>query len=133
MGKNSDKFVLGAIVAGIIGYIAGVLTAPKSGKETREDIKVAASKGIAEAEKQLKKVHTELSAVLADATAKADQLSGKAKEELERLAQKAAKAKEKVRVALSAIHDGKADDEDLDKALKEAKDSLSALKTYLKK
>ena len=49
------------------GYLAGILTAPKSGKETREDIKDTAVKTYSEAEKQLKKLHTELNDVLAEA------------------------------------------------------------------
>lgn len=33
------KFPLGAVIGAAAGIIAGVLTAPKSGKETRDDIK----------------------------------------------------------------------------------------------
>ena len=41
MSKKSrtGKFVLGAAVGATLGAVAGVLFAPKSGKETREDIK----------------------------------------------------------------------------------------------
>ena len=42
MAKTFKKFALGALFAAAIGYIAGILTAPKSGKETREDLKNAA-------------------------------------------------------------------------------------------
>ncbi|MCL2173698.1 YtxH domain-containing protein [Candidatus Saccharibacteria bacterium] len=37
--KSGGKFFLGAIFGGAVGAIAGLLSAPKSGKETREDIK----------------------------------------------------------------------------------------------
>ena len=33
------KFPLGAVIGAAAGVIAGILTAPKSGKETRDDIK----------------------------------------------------------------------------------------------
>jgi len=40
MSKDTGKKVaLGALIAASVGYVAGVLTAPKSGKETRQDIK----------------------------------------------------------------------------------------------
>jgi gas vesicle protein len=37
MSKNGD-FVAGLIVGGLIGAVIGILYAPKSGKETREEI-----------------------------------------------------------------------------------------------
>lgn len=37
MGAGS-KLAFGAIVGAAVGVVAGVLTAPKSGKETREDL-----------------------------------------------------------------------------------------------
>jgi len=36
--SGSGKFILGAAIGGAIGAIAGILSAPKSGKETRADI-----------------------------------------------------------------------------------------------
>ncbi|MBI4836529.1 MAG: YtxH domain-containing protein [Candidatus Abawacabacteria bacterium] len=37
--SKRDKFIVGTIVGGAIGSILAVMFAPKSGKETREDIK----------------------------------------------------------------------------------------------
>lgn len=52
---SKGKFAVGALVAAAAGFVAGILTAPKSGKETREDLKYAALKAkdtvVAEAEK----------------------------------------------------------------------------------
>lgn len=53
------KFALGALVGMAAGVVAGILTAPKSGKETRADIK------------------TKAEAVKSDATAKAEDLRKK--------------------------------------------------------
>lgn len=36
---SKAKFALGALVGAAAGLVAGFLTAPKSGKETREDLK----------------------------------------------------------------------------------------------
>lgn len=52
MGKNTGmSFLKGALVGVAAGAAAGVLFAPKSGKETREDIKKAAAKLSADAQK----------------------------------------------------------------------------------
>ena len=59
------KFAIGAALTAVAGYVAGVLTAPKSGKETRDDIKNKAVETYTTAEKELKKLHTELADVIA--------------------------------------------------------------------
>lgn len=63
MGKNSGKFVVGAAIGALAGAVAGLLLAPKSGKETRKMIgdkaKDYAEKGkdaIVKEEKEAKKV-----------------------------------------------------------------------------
>jgi gas vesicle protein len=133
MDKRTGRFAFGALLAGIIGYIAGILTAPKSGKETREDIKDTTQATIAEAEKKLKEVHTELSKQIAEATAKAEKLKGSAKTEAENVVEASKKVKEKVRISLSSIHDGSESDKDLQKAVKEAQKSIEHLTKFLKK
>ena len=37
-GSKLDKIIMGAVVGAAIGSVLGVSLAPKSGKETREDI-----------------------------------------------------------------------------------------------
>jgi len=133
MGKSNGKWAAGAVLAGATGFVAGILTAPKSGKETRQSIKSAALKAKSEAEKNLKSLHSELNEKLANAKKMGEELSDKAKSELDMVVGKAQIAKDKVREILSSLHDGDADDPDLKKALKEAKDSLSALEKFVKK
>jgi gas vesicle protein len=132
MGKVK-KVAVGAAVAGAAGYLAGLLTAPKSGKETRDDLKQAANLRMSETEKQLKNLHTDLGKAVDEAKSKGTELGGKAQKELKELADKAKDTKEKVREVLSAIHEGDADDKDLKKAVADAKHSLAHLKDYLKK
>lgn len=39
---NKGKFVLGTVIGAAAGVVAGMLTAPKSGEETRADLKAKA-------------------------------------------------------------------------------------------
>lgn len=134
MNKDTAKKVaIGTVLAAAAGYVAGVLTAPKSGKETRADIKDAAVKTLAQAEKQLKQLHTELNDLLAKAKEKAQDAKGEARAQFDKAMDAAIVAKEKARELLSAAHEGKADDADLQKAISQAKKAAEHLKTYLTK
>ncbi len=132
MGK-AKNFAIGTTIAAIAGYVAGVLTAPKSGKETRGDIKDTANKGVLEAEKELKKLHSELDKLLNESKDKGSDLSDKASKELTILVDKAKDSKEKARTMLSAIHEGDAQDKDLRKAITEAHKAIDHIRTYLNK
>jgi gas vesicle protein len=132
MGKTKN-FAIGTTVAAIAGYVAGVLTAPKSGKETRGDIKDTANKGVLEAERELKKLHSELDKLLNESKDRGTELSDKASKELTLLVDKAKDSKEKARTMLSAIHEGDAQDKDLQKAITEAHKAIDHIRTYLKK
>lgn len=133
MGKGAKVFAIGAAVAGAAGFIAGVLTAPKSGKETRENIRAATGRGLSEAEKELKKLHTELGGLLDQAKDGKGKLSDKAQKDLDGLLDRARDTKEKAREMLSAIHEGDAEDKDLRKAIKDANAAIDHIKDYLKK
>jgi gas vesicle protein len=138
MGKknqsnNLKKIVIGTGVAAAAGYVAGVLTAPKSGKETRGDIKAAAKQSRIEAEKELKRLHTELDKVMKEAKTRGGKLSDKAQKELKVLLEKTKTTKDKTREVISAIHEGDADDQDLKRAIKNAQSSIEHLRDYLKK
>jgi gas vesicle protein len=134
MSKDSNKkWAIGAVVAGAAGYIAGILTAPKSGKETREDIKDTANRVVSEAEKQLKKLHSEMNVVIDDAKELLAGKSGKAKEDISSAVHAAKEKQQKVKELLSALRDGGASDNpELKKALKEAGSALDHLKGFLK-
>lgn len=133
MAKSIRKIAIGAAAAGAAGYLAGILTAPKSGKETRGDIKDTAQRSITEAEKDLKKLHTELTDLLTEAKEKGSDLGGKTQKELTDLLTKAKDTKEKAREMLSIIHEGSAEDKDLRKAISDATKAVDHIKTYLRK
>lgn len=133
MPKSIKKFAISAAIAGTAGYLAGLLTAPKSGRETRDDIKDATTRGITEAEKDLKKLHTELGKLLSEAKSKGSDLTGKTQQELNDLLDKAKDTKEKAREMLSAIQEGSAEDKDLRRAIADANKAVDHIKDYLKK
>lgn len=134
--QSSDvkKVAIGAGLAAAAGYIVGVLTAPKSGKQTRKDISRTAKKGMKEAEKELKKLQRELDGVAADVKSKTNELSNKAGKEVTSLVDKANQAKDKVHDVVGAFKkDGKVDDKDLKKAIDEANKAIDNIRKYLKK
>jgi gas vesicle protein len=131
--KNLKGIAIGTAVAALAGYVTGILTAPKSGKETREDIKKTAHNTMSEAEKELKKLHTELTKLLEESKKRGGNLSDKATKELAGLVEKAKESKEKAREVLSAIHEGNAEDQDLRIAINEANKAIEHIREYLKK
>ena len=133
MRKRDRNVAIGTLIAAGIGYAAGVLTAPKSGKETRKDLQLAAVRAKKEAEKKFKNLHTELSKLIAAAKKHGKQLAGSKKTEFEKAIDKAQAAKKKVGVILSAIHEGEAEDDDLQQAIDEVNKAIEHLRKYVEK
>lgn len=134
MAKGTiKKFALGAALAAAFGYVAGILTAPKSGKETREDIKDATAKGVAEAEKQLRRLQGDLDNLIDEARTRAEDVSGRTRREFEKVVDSAKDSKSKVRDILSALHNGEAGDKDLQRAISDASKAIDHLRDYLSK
>ena len=133
MSKDTKKFAIGAAIAAGVGYLAGILTAPKSGKETREDVKNTAVKAKREAEKELKQLHSEVTKQIDRAKKVGLKLRDEHKDDLSKLVAKASAAKEKARETLTSIHEGDIEDKDLKTAVKDVTDAVNHLKTYLDK
>jgi gas vesicle protein len=131
--KSSKKVAAAAAVAGVIGFAAGILFAPKSGKETRKDIADGVSKAKVEAEKRLKAAHSELNDLISDVKKRYEKGSTSFKKDADALLKSAKKAQDDVRDILSALHEGTADDPELKKALKEAQSAKEHLIAFLKK
>jgi gas vesicle protein len=133
MGKNERNLALGAIVGAGVGYLAGILTAKKSGKETRQDIANATLKAKNKAEKTIKVLHTDLVAMLKEGEVLLKSTKSNAKEGFVKALENAKKARNNTREVLSAIHEGDADDKDLADAINEANSAIEHLKKYLDK
>lgn len=133
MAKLGRNLTLTTFIAVAAGYVTGVLTAPKSGKETRNDIKNAALKTRLETERKLKAAHSELNDLIAQGKKRTTKLKSSAQKEMNTVLHTAGAAKQKAKELLSAMHDGGAEDKDLKKALDEALHAVEHLKKYLKK
>jgi gas vesicle protein len=130
--NTGRKIALGALVAGAAGYVAGILTAPKSGKETREDITDKAAEIKDDAISQLQDLRDELDGLLSDAKSKTVALSAKAREEFNEAVVTAKDAKNKAGTVLKAVKAGEASDPELNKAIRQAKQAAKNLSRYLK-
>jgi gas vesicle protein len=133
MKKRSSNVALGAFLLAGISYVAGVLTAPKSGKATREDLHRSAQKAKTEGEQKLKELQTELSDLVEQGKVKAKTVGDAARTEYTEILNKAQQAKQKAREMISAVHEGDAEDKDLKKAIDEVTTAIDHLKKYLGK
>ncbi len=128
---TGKKLAIGAALAGAVGYVTGILTAPKSGKETREDIADKAEDIKEGAEEQLQVVHDELSQLIKTAKNKSVALGSKARVEFNEAVVTAKDAQNKASHVLKAVRAGQADDPALNKAIKQAKQAQKNLSKYL--
>lgn len=111
-----------------VGYVLGLLTAPRSGKRTRTKIKNSKDL-VADIEKDLKDVYSQTKEVLA----KLAQEDPRVTEDFKKLKEQAISSQSKVKDLLSAIHGHDNFDTDLVSTMKEAKKALNSLKDYLSK
>lgn len=136
MSDNKDntgkKLAIGALVGAAAGFVAGILTAPKSGKETRQDIKSTANKAKLRAEKELKKLQGELGELIAKGKKAAKQEGAKAKKGLDEALKVAQAKQQKVKEMISALKNGETDQPELEKAIKDAKKAKDHLATFFK-
>ncbi len=74
---SKAKFALGAVVGAAAGLVAGILTAPKSGKETRADIKAKATEVKGKAVNKVNQVKGKAANVTEDVKEKAVDLKAR--------------------------------------------------------
>lgn len=84
------KVLLGTIIGAAAGFVAGVLVAPKSGKETRADLKQKAEDKKNEAIAKGKEYRHKAGDVAEDAVTKAEKVAGHAADKVVSATEKAA-------------------------------------------
>ncbi len=131
--NGGKKLAVGALIGAAAGFITGVLTAPKSGKETRDDIKNTANKVKRDAEKQLKQLYADLNDLVTKVSANLKQKGTTAQAEISTAIDGAKQSQQKVKEIISAIKNGETSEPELKKAIKDAEKSKKHLAKYLKK
>jgi len=84
------KVLLGTIIGVAAGFVAGVLTAPKSGKETRAELKVKAEAKKSEAIAKGKEARHKAGDVAEDVVTKAEKVVGETADKVMSATEKAA-------------------------------------------
>jgi len=86
------KLLLGTLIGAAAGFVAGVLTAPKSGKETRDELKKKAEAKKSEAIAKGKEVRHKAGDVAEDVITNAEKVTSKAADKVVTATEKAADA-----------------------------------------
>lgn len=120
MRKNFWK---GTILGVVAGAVAGVLLAPKSGKETQEDIKRKVIGTYEDIQRRLEKMSDEVGGRVDTLKEAAKELKGEAKEESQELIRRAEVLKQDLRV--SATNLAKSGNQTKDVAVKQVKQLLN--------
>jgi gas vesicle protein len=129
---SKRNLAAGTIIGAITGYLTGLLTAPQSGKQTRDDIADKVGDAKEGAEEQLRNLSDELQELIKATRTRTIALSSQAREEFNEAVVKAKDAQNKAATVLKSVKDGKAEDPQLNKAIKQAKQARKNLAKYLK-
>jgi gas vesicle protein len=130
--RTVRKIAVGSAIAGVAGYLAGVLTAPKSGKDTRKDIVNKAGALKYDAQDQLESAQAELTETLKNAKSKTITMGAQAKAEFNEAVVRAKDAQNKAATVIKAVKAGEAEDPELNKAVKQATQARKNLSKFLK-
>ncbi|MDZ7270933.1 MAG: YtxH domain-containing protein [candidate division KSB1 bacterium] len=84
MNKETGAFVKGLLIGGAVGAILALLYAPKSGKETREDIKRRTEEFLEEADRELAELKRRAANLVSQGRRKAEELAEEAEERVEK-------------------------------------------------
>jgi gas vesicle protein len=129
---SGNKFIKGGILGALVGAVAGILFAPKSGKETREDLKQQATKAKSETEKQLKQLFQEVNEQVVHGKTKAQTLSAKAKSELEEVIDAAQPLQAKLKELISNVREGSdIDDSEVESTMDKARSAAESIRKKL--
>lgn len=123
---------LTALVAAGAGYVGGLLSAPRSGKQTRKKLAKSASKTVTDGEKQLKKLYSEVNQNIRQVEKQITKARTKANNERKQAVKSAKEARQKARILLTALHEGDADDPNLKAVIEEVSSAKKHLAQFIK-
>ncbi len=125
---------IGAAIGAVAGVITGILFAPKSGKETREDVKHAAVNAKNKLDEESKMVQAELTKIIEKVESLAKEKGSVLSDKVHETLDYAKKTKTDLASKAKDLKDGtNTNDKDLQIALKKAQEAQAALTKFLKK
>lgn len=74
---STGKFIAGCVVGGVIGAIAGILLAPQSGEDTRENIKDLSRDVADRTDRKVKELQEKAENIISDIQTRGDELMEK--------------------------------------------------------
>ena len=120
---KKTSFVKGTIIGAMVGALAGLLLAPKSGKETQDDIKRKVKGTYEDIQRRLEKMSDEVSGRVDSLKEAAKDLKGEAREESQELIRRAEVLKQDLRVSANNLSSSGAQTKDV--AVKQVKQILN--------
>ncbi len=131
--RSLKKTAATAFLVGLAGYIAGLLTAPKAGKETREDIRRSLPVDKRDAIEKAEFLYSELNELLSNAVEDHEVLTTKALHKLNLALDKAKSGRDKLETVIEAVKHGEGSDRDLNQSIKEAEKAVVHFKKFMLK
>lgn len=119
----------GALVGLAVGYVAGILTAPDSGKNTRNKIEKTANDTINEIEKQFKSLYKQSQDLIDKVLAENPKVS----KALDSAIEGVKDSQKKIKQIISSIKGDENINQDLNEAIKEAKLAIAHLSDFATK
>ncbi|HEY2004423.1 MAG TPA: YtxH domain-containing protein [Candidatus Saccharimonadia bacterium] len=116
------SFWKGTLIGAVMGAVAGILLAPKSGKETREDIKRNVKGTYLDFQNRLESMSDEMTGRVENLKAAAKDLKGEAREESQELIRRAEVLKQDLRISANNLAKSGAQTKDV--AVKQVKQLL---------
>lgn len=120
---KKTTFLKGTIIGAAIGALAGILLAPKSGKETQADIKRKMKGTYEDIQRRLEAMSEEVTGRVDHLKEAAKELKGEAKEESQELIHRAEVLKQDLRVSATNLAESGTQTKDV--AVKQVKQLLS--------
>ncbi len=127
------KMAAGAAVAAAVGYVAGLLSAPKSGREMRKEIKSMVPDDAHDLKEKIKLLYDELVELLSISKQESMDLSPRNQEKLALASKKAIIAKEKLAAIIANLKHDSHSDKDLKSAIRDAERAVYHFKEFLLK
>ena len=103
---NNRNFWKGTLVGAAVGAVAGLLLAPKSGKETQADLRQAARGVVGDLDRRANEVWGDLTGRIDDLKEVAQDLTGEARQESQELIARAELLKRELRDSASKLAQG---------------------------